>query len=539
MANVDTRKIPTQELLEYNLRDTAATFYVYNKYKPKLISENQQEIYEGIFKDSVHLILHLELAGMVMDMAQVLRTEKELSEIQQAHLNDVLNNIHVKDATEFLHQKEVDSKNSKLKKLRKTKEDVPFDFNPNSNVQLQYLIYTQMQLPVLDKTFNGQPATGAKALDKLKQHTSDESKRNLLDALVGLNKVSKILSAFIPAFKKAVDVGDGTHRLYGNFNPTGTQSFRLSSNSPNLQQIPSGSTYAKIIKKCFIAEKGFIFSGSDFNALEARVGALLTKDPQKLKVYTDGYDSHCLNSLAYFGDQMEGIDPDDVESVNSIAVRYPALRQASKGITFAAQYFGTYKTFMDNSGLDEYTAKQVESNYHKLYQVSDKWAEDRLKIAERTGYVTGAFGLKIRTPILLQTITGSRGTPQEAEAEKRSAGNAMTQSYCVLNSRSSAEFLHRVLQSKYVNDIRLSALVHDALYLYIRDDFDVIAWVNKNLAECMEWQDLPELQHNSVGLGGELDLQHPNWASVFTIPNHATADEIKQICIDEAQKRKG
>jgi DNA polymerase-1 len=120
-------------------------------------------------------------------------------------------------------------------------------------------------------------------------------------------------------------------------------------------------------------------------------------------------------------------------------------------------------------------------------------------------------------------------TTRQAAAEKRSAGNALTQSYCVLNSRSAIEFMERVRESKYALDIRPVALIHDALYLLIRNDLEVLHWVNINLAECMAWNDLPELQQDTIPLGGELDLFYPSWKDALTLPNGATIPEIIEL----------
>ena len=76
----------------------------------------------------------------------------------------------------------------------------------------------------------------------------------------------------------------------------------------NLQNLPStGSKYAKVIKSCFQAGPGWLFCGLDFASLEDRISALSTKDPNKLKVYTDGYDGHSLRAFAYFGENMPDI----------------------------------------------------------------------------------------------------------------------------------------------------------------------------------------------------------------------------------------
>lgn len=83
--------------------------------------------------------------------------------------------------------------------------------------------------------------------------------------------------------------------------------------------------------------KGKLFGGADFASLEDRINTLLTKDPNKLKVYTDNYDGHALRAFAYFGDQMPDI-VNTVESINSIAIKsspYYHLRQESKSPTFA------------------------------------------------------------------------------------------------------------------------------------------------------------------------------------------------------------
>ena len=100
-----------------------------------------------------------------------------------------------------------------------------------------------------------------------------------------------------------------------------------------MQNIPAGSAYAKMIKEMFQAPKNWLFCGADFNALEDRISALTTKDPNKLKVYIDGYDSHSIRAFSYFGDQMPDIE-NTVESINTIPDKYNKLRSESKGPTF-------------------------------------------------------------------------------------------------------------------------------------------------------------------------------------------------------------
>lgn len=74
-----------------------------------------------------------------------------------------------------------------------------------------------------------------------------------------------------------------------------------------MQNLPSGSTYGKAVKECFKPPAGWLFVGADFASLEDRINALLTKDSNKLKVYTDGYDGHSLRAYSYWGHLMPEI----------------------------------------------------------------------------------------------------------------------------------------------------------------------------------------------------------------------------------------
>ena len=297
-----------------------------------------------------------------------------------------------------------------------------------------------------------------------------------------------------------------------------------------MQQIPANSTFGKLIKECFSAPKGWLFGGADFNSLEDYISALTTKDPNKLRVYEDGFDGHCLRAAYYFKDQCPDIDPTDPDSVNSMKKRYPELRQDSKSPTFALTYQGTWHTLVNNLGFPEDKAKEIEKGYHELYKVSDEYVQQRLQQASKDGYVEVAFGLRVRTPLLKQVIFGGSRMPYEAAAEGRTAGNALGQSYGLLNNRAAVEFMQKVWASKYRLDIKIVALIHDAIYLLIRDDVEVVEWVNRELIKSMQWQELPEIQHPTVKLGAALDIFWPSWANATTLPNNADQDTIRKLC---------
>lgn len=543
----DITKIKPESLLRYNLIDCLSTWFVYEKHWQTMIDDDQMDVYKRIFKPAILDIIQMQLTGLPINMEEVYR----VAEIMENDLADSIRRINSLNLVKEYEYQRIDNyvthMNQKWKKKRTTIAEVQQQiqtntklaeelmFNPNSPKQLQEILFGQLELPILDYTKTKQPATDSDTIKALKNHTSDPNVLEFLNALSDYSSVYKVLTSFIPAFKNAAKGPDGWHYLFGNFNLGGTVSGRLSSSNPNLQNIPASSDYAKLIKSCVQARQGWLFVGLDFASLEDRISALTTKDPNKLKVYTDGYDGHCLRAHAYFGKDMPDIDPDSVESINSIAKLYKKQRQDSKAPTFALTYQGTYITLMKNCGFTKEQAQSIEASYRSLYSTSIKWVEDKLNQASKDGYVTVAFGLRVRTPMLKQVIRGNSRTPSEAEAEGRTAGNALGQSWCLLNSRAGSEFMGKVRNSKYRLKIRPCAQIHDAQYFIIPDDIEVLKYVNEHLVEAVKWQDDPVIYHDDVKLGGELSIFHPNWNTEIVIPNSASDEEITQI-INKSQQ---
>lgn len=318
----DIRRIPLPKLLEYNLVDGLSTWYVYKKHWPTLIADNQLDIYRNLFQPATTDIIQMQLTGMPLNMVRVWEVKKELELTYGAAYDVIMNSPIVQRYTYRLNEKWVAAKNEKLKVKRVTIADAKEEFNPNSSPQLIDLLYEFLALPVIARSDSGGPATGGKVLNDLRNYINkavDPEIDKLLEALVDYKSVNKILTDFIPSMLQAAKGPDGWHYLFGNFNLGGTLSGRLSSSDPNLQNLPANSKYAKLIKSCFQAPPGWLFCGLDFSSLEDRISALTTKDPNKLKVYTDGYDGHSLRAFAYFGDQMPDIRQSNGRRVFRIA----------------------------------------------------------------------------------------------------------------------------------------------------------------------------------------------------------------------------
>lgn len=544
---VDIRLMEKGKLLKYNLIDCLSTWYVMDKNYPIMLEDDQGHVYVR-FKKYLKDILQMQLTGLCLDMPRVLEVEKEMTVIRTAHLSGLRHSPLIKQFTVDLRYAKMKADNEKLKNKKRTYEEVSHNvFNPNSNPQLESLLYSYMDLPVIDLTDNKNPATGGKTLKKLRNHVANteditqqeiNEREKIIDDLRAFAAVDKVLSAFIPAFKAAPKASDGYHYLFGNFNLGGTVSGRLSANNPNLQQIPSGSTYAKLIKSCFVAPPGWVFVGADYASLEDRIDALLTKDPNKLAVYTDGYDGHCLRAYYYFPEDYVGI-PKTPEAINATKDTHEKQRQDSKGPTFALTYGGMWKTLVNNLGWSVKKAMGVVANYEEMYQVSMNWKTERLKQCCKDGYAIVAFGLKVRTPLLAKTFLGTKVTPFQAESEGRTVGNAMGQSYGLLNSHSGNKVLGQVRSDPEMRlRVRPCAHIHDAQYYLVRDDFPTIHKLNQLVGTAMSWQGLPEIQHPEVKLSGELDIFYPTWKDGFTLKNDFTEADIVAACEKEILKRK-
>ena len=537
----DITKVPPKLLLEYNMYDTAATWYVHNLYRQQVRNE-QELIYQTIFKPALKVITQMELCGIPINLGQVLSTEHTLDDVVRSHEKAIRKSSIIKKFNIALRTRMAEKATAKLKKLVKTKDDFLDEaFNPGSGPQIAFLLFEYLKLPILQTTDTKAPSTDGKTLKALIERINNDPEyppeyAELIGHIVELTNASKILNTFIPAFKNNSISKDGWAYLHGGFNLGGTKSGRLSSSDPNLTNIPStGTIYAKPIKQCFQApppnqgDDGWLFVGADFFSLEDKVSALQTRDPNKLKVYTDGYDGHCLRAFKYFGDRMPDII-DTVASINSIEDKYADIRQESKSPTFLLTYMGTYHGLMRQFGFDELTARKIEADYHDLYKVSDDWVDDQVKIAADRGYATLAFGLRLRTPILKQVIYGSKSMPFQAHKEKKTVGNAHGQSYGLLNTRAGNEFQQRVWDHpEYQYQVFPAIQVHDSLYFMIRNNLKLLHWVNINLIECMEWNELPELQHPIVKLGAQLEVYYPDWSNPIKIPNRIEMLPLKTL----------
>lgn len=303
-----TANIPTIELLKYNLIDTISTYYLFNKYYSILKETNQDKLYYDLLLPTAKVIIQMELIGMPINSNTVNTTAKQLLDNQTKLLIKISNNPIIQEFNLILRKQAYEKAHAKWKV--KTVPLSHFDnvnFNINSDDQLRLLLFTYLQLPINSKTESGLPSVDHESINKLIHTIADNSIKELLQTITEYTAVTKITNTFLPILQSAPTHTDKHQYIHGSFNIGGTVTGRLSSSNPNLTNLPSNSVYGTTIKNCFQAPKGMIMVGADFNGLEDRISALTTKDPNKLKVFIDGYDGHSLRAYFYFKDLMPSI----------------------------------------------------------------------------------------------------------------------------------------------------------------------------------------------------------------------------------------
>ncbi len=159
--------IPTDQLLTYNLTDALATWYLYNKFMPVVIQDQQLDIYRNIMLPSIKSIVHMQLVGFPMDINQVDKTQKELLTIQNKWQRILDNSKIIKKYEWNLQVQAFTKKNSELKVKHIPIGEFKTKFNPGSGKQLAGLLYDNMKFDVINLTDTGQPATDRDTLESL------------------------------------------------------------------------------------------------------------------------------------------------------------------------------------------------------------------------------------------------------------------------------------------------------------------------------------------------------------------------------------
>jgi len=528
--NIDQSRLLDYDYFDvglYNIYDVTGTFETFKKYYSKMYEEEQDEIFYEYYKPSLITLIKMKYQGLIVNMDRLDEVEEELSELLEKEYDILNSNQYVIDTVEDIKYNQMFKYNTSHKKQKTLGDFDDVVFNPNSTQHKRMLLIDNMDYDILETTGTGNPSLGKDILSQYLENEDDEDRKEVLTALIEIGNASKVKNTFLKAFREqSVMDKSGIYRLHGNYKLHGTTSGRLSSSDPNLQNLPSGSKYGKLVKSIFIAPDGYLFCGADYNALEDRVGAEETRDTAKCKIMLDGYDSHSLNTAVYFEDELKerglpyGKDI-SIEDSFTIKEKAPDLRQKSKSVTFALAYGGTHFTVMDSLGVTEDEAKNIVENYHELYsgvvKYYNKWVDDTIanKCIGNTPH-----GLKIRCPELLSN------DDTVAEKARRSYTNALIQGLAgQLTVKALNRIQLRIEEEGLIDDVKLFLTIHDAIYVLVKDDTSIIKKANDLIiGEMIKDYKEDQLVKNKANL----DIGY-SWDKQEELPNNASEEEIKDI----------
>ena len=251
-------------------------------------------------------------------------------------------------------------------------------FNINSPIQLSEVLFTTLQLPTkgIKKTQRAY-STGAKELDKLREF------HPIIEKIERYREVNKLLTTYVTPLPSLADKFDRIHTTYTQ---DVTATGRLSSVSPNLQNIPVRSEDGKRIRNCFVAEKGKTFVSADYAQFELRLAAALAGDQKLIDDFNAGLDIHTKTAADAFHVPMEEVTK--------------AQRRAAKVINFGVLYGMSPKGLADAADMSFYEAKHFIEDYFKLRAPIRKYLDDTLANGRANGYVETLFGRRRPCPDL-------------------------------------------------------------------------------------------------------------------------------------------
>jgi len=252
------------------------------------------------------------------------------------------------------------------------------DFNILSTPQLRHVLFEKLMLPVLKKTKTG-PSTDAEVLDELAA-LGHEVPRLLLE----YREVSKLLSTYLEALPASINPETG--RIHTSFNQIGAATGRLSSNDPNLQNIPVRTERGGAIRRGFVPRAGWKFVVADYSQIELRLLAHLSGDPAFVEAFRAGGDIHRQTAAVIFG-----VAPEDVSAEQ---------RARAKTINFATIYGQGPHALSRQLGIAHEEAKQFIARYFERFAGVRRFLDACIVTAREKGYAETIFGRRRYIPEL-------------------------------------------------------------------------------------------------------------------------------------------
>ncbi|TAK93096.1 MAG: DNA polymerase I, partial [Aquabacterium sp.] len=354
---------------QYSSEDSDLTLHVHETLWPRLQAEPALlDIYQRFEMPASRVLQRIERNGVLIDKALLQQQSHELGQRIMAL---------EQEAYELAGQ----------------------PFNLGSPKQLGEILFVKQGLPIVKKTASGAPSTNEEVLEKLAEDYP------LPARILEYRSMAKLKSTYTDKLPLMINATTG--RVHTNYAQAVAVTGRLSSNDPNLQNIPVRTAEGRRIREAFIAPEGHVIVSADYSQIELRIMAHISQDENLLRAFAEGMDVHRATASEVFG-----VTPDEVSSEQ---------RRYAKVINFGLIYGMSAFGLASNLGIERSAASAYIDRYFQRYPGVKRYMDETRAMAKEKGYVETVFGRRLWLPEI-----NSPNGPSRAGAE-RAAINAPMQ----------------------------------------------------------------------------------------------------------------
>lgn len=403
------RDVPLELVKEYACEDADITYQLMHKLKAELESEELTNFFREVEMPLTEVLIDMEAEGVSLNVDDLEESGKEL-EIRLMELEDEIIEMAGKS------------------------------FNINSPRQVGEILFDVLKIDArAGKTKSGQYTTNEEVLQKLKD------KHPIVSKILEQRGLRKLLSTYIEALPKLVDSRTG--RIHTTYNQALVVTGRLSSNNPNLQNIPIRDDEGREIRRAFTAsDHNHLFLSADYSQVELRLMAHLSGDEGLVEAFRRGEDIHSATAAKIFK-----VNPDEVS---------PSMRRKAKTANFGIIYGISAFGLSERLNIPRSESKAIIDGYFESFTGVKKYMETTVELAREQGYVSTYFGRKRYLPDINSKNAVVRGVAE------RNAINAPIQGTAAdIIKKAMVDISRRLKEGGYKT--RMILQVHDEL------DFDV------------------------------------------------------------------
>lgn len=398
------QQIPEEEkLAEHLIRKAEGLLCLEEPLKQKLEDNNQLNLLTELEMPLSEVLAKMEVTGVALNK----RTLTEMGDHLRSELAQTEKEIHELAGTSF---------------------------NINSPKQLGEILFEELNLPVVKKTKTGY-STSADVLERL------ETSHDIIPKILYYRQLGKLASTYIDGLLKVVHPKTG--KIHTRFNQALTQTGRLSSTDPNLQNIPIRLEEGKKIRKAFEpSEEGWLIFAADYSQIELRVLAHIANDENLISAFKHEMDIHTKTAMDVFGVSKDQVTSD--------------MRRQAKAVNFGIVYGISDYGLSQNLGITRKEAGQFIEKYLESFPGVKRYMDEIVQQAKLDGYVTTLLHRRRYLP----EIT-SRNFNRRSFAERTAMNTPIQGSAADIIKKAMIEMAHRLEKDKL--QAKLLLQVHDEL----------------------------------------------------------------------------